>query len=224
MTWDAMAQKFVVPRARVPYVSPHGEVHGVRLKLFGRSRPSDPARILLAGMFGNGLLLLYWASGKEFPDTPCERLDVFDVQFLTTFGRTFPTEPAGLGVGQAFAFGPRERLFFDQHPLSFVALSRTTKPDHHRPEHRVAAGAASQCGVPALEEHKLVEVGTRQAERPFGFQTKKATFPELFATFNTDGVTDDPEDHDLAALADLMALAGAVHGFGIHIHRVSSRS
>ena len=177
MTWDAMAQKFVVPRARVPYREP--------ARRGSRRSPQAlwPQPTVRPGPNTSGrhvrqwLAAPYWASGKEFPDTPCERLDVFDVQFLTTFGRTFPSEPAGLGVGQAFAFSPRERLFFDQHPLSFVALSRTTKPDHHRQEHRVAAGAASQCGVPALEEHKLVEDGTRQAEWPFGFRTKKATFP-----------------------------------------------
>ena len=216
MTWDALAQKFVVPRVRVTYVSSHGEIHVVRLKLFRRSRPSDPARILLAGMFGNGLLLLYGASGKQFPYTPRERPDVFDVQFLTTFGCTFASEPSGLVVGQAFLFGPRERLFFDQHPLSLVALSRTTKPNHNRPERRVAAGSTGQRSISAPEENKLVEVGTRQAESPFGFQTKKATFPELLATFRADGVTDDPEDNDLVPLLHAF---GAVHGFGIHIHR-----
>lgn len=182
MTGHAARQKFVVPCVHMPYVSPHREIDGLRLKLFGCSRTTDPARVLLARVFGHRLLLLGRAPGKEFPYALRERPDVFRIQFLTTFSRTLPSPLTSLGVGQAVPFRSRERLFFDQHALPLVALARTAKANHHRPERRVAVGSSSERGISTSEKHQVIEIGARQAVRSLRLDTKKAPLPELFAT------------------------------------------
>lgn len=161
MTRHATCQKFVVSRVRVPYMSSHREIDSVRLKLFGCGRTADSARVLLTGVFGDGLLLLHWAPRKQFPHAPRECLDVLDIEFLTTFGRTFPSQPSGLGVGQALLFGPCQRLFLDQHTLSLVAFSGATKTDHDGPERRVAAGSSGESGIPTLKKNEVIEIGAR---------------------------------------------------------------
>ena len=71
ITRHATCQKFVVSRVRVSYVSSHSQIDGACLKLFGCSRTADAARVLLTGVFGNGLLLL--GIGQAFLFRPSQR-------------------------------------------------------------------------------------------------------------------------------------------------------
>ena len=100
---------------------------------------------------------------------------------LTPFSRALPSQSTSLGVGQAFLFRPRERLLFDQHALSLVALAGTAKAHHDGPQRRVPAGSSSQCGISALKEHQVIEIGATQAERPLCLHAKKAAFPKFLA-------------------------------------------
>jgi hypothetical protein len=123
MTRHATCEQIVILRVFVPYVSSNGEFDRVSLKVFGRRCPPHPARVLLAGVFGNGLPFLRRATGKQFPNSLGKRADVCGIEFLPALRCTLPRQLSRVGVGQAFAFGPRERLFFDQQSLSLVAFS-----------------------------------------------------------------------------------------------------
>ena len=54
----------VVPCVHMSDVSSDRKCDGLRFELLGGSGPADPTRVLLAGVFGNRLLLLCRASRK----------------------------------------------------------------------------------------------------------------------------------------------------------------
>ena len=162
MTRYAAGQKPVVPRVHVPDMSPHCQSDGGRLKLFGRSSTTNPAGVLLAGVFSNRSLLVGRTPRKQFPYAVRERPDVFHIKFLPTFGRAFPSQSTSLGVGQALQFGSRERLFFDQHTLPLVALARTAETNDHCAKRRVAAASPSdRGGISTSKKHQMIEIGAR---------------------------------------------------------------
>jgi len=60
----AARQMLVVPCVHMSDVSSDRKCDGLRFELLGGSGPADPTRVLLAGVFGNRLLLLCRASRK----------------------------------------------------------------------------------------------------------------------------------------------------------------
>jgi len=133
-------------------------------------------------VFGNRLSLVDRTAGKPFPDAVRERMDVFHIQFLPTLGGAIPSQSTSLAVGQAFPFGSRERLFFDQHTLPLVALARTAETNHDGPERRVAAGAPSERSISTAKKHQVIEIGACEAKRSLRFHPKKAALSEFLAT------------------------------------------
>ncbi len=109
------------------------------------------------------------------------------------------SESTSLGVGQAFLFGPRERVFFDQHTLSLVALAGAAKAHHDGAERRVPASSASQRGISTLKKHQVIEIGASETERPFRLHAKKASLPKLVTALGTGRVTHDPEHNNLVS-------------------------
>ena len=132
MTQYAAREELIVPRMHVADVSSHREFDGVTLQLFRRSRAADAARMPLTGVFGNRVLLLSGAFGKQFSYSVCKRRDVFHIQFFTTFRRSFPRQPSRLGIGEAFLFATRQSLFLDQYSLALVPLARATETNDNR--------------------------------------------------------------------------------------------
>jgi hypothetical protein len=87
--------------------------------------------VLLAGVLGDGPLLLDGAPGKPITHSLGEGGEILGIVRLTPFSRALPSQPTRVGVGQAFLFRPCERLLFDQYTLSLVALAGTAKAHHH---------------------------------------------------------------------------------------------
>ena len=106
--------------------------------------------------------------------------EILGIMRLTPFSRPLSRESTSLGVGEAFPFGPRERVIFDQHTLSLVALAGAAKAHDDGAERRVAAGSASQRGISTLKKHQVIEIGASETERPFPLHAKKASLPKLF--------------------------------------------
>ena len=153
--------------------------------------------VLLAGVLGDGLLLLERTPGIQLAHAAGERGEILGVVRLTPFPSTLPSQPTRLGVGQAFLLCPFERQLFDQHALSLVALARATEAHDHRPERGVAAGSSSERRITALKEYQVIEIGAREAQRSVGFHAKKATLPECLTALRTGRVANDPEHDNL---------------------------
>jgi hypothetical protein len=139
--------------------------------------------MLLARVFGNRLLLLVGTPGKELSDTPRERTHIRGIELSTPFGRPLPRTLTGISIREAFLFRPRQRFFFDEHTLSFVAFACATETDDDGAERRVAACASGERGVAPLEKHQMIEISARQTQWPFCLQTQKAPLAELLSTF-----------------------------------------
>ena len=187
-------------RVDVSDVSANGEFDRTGLQLFRRRRPANAARVFLAGVLGDCLLPLDGAAGEQIAHAPCERGEILGIVRLTPFSRALSSQSTSLGVGEAFLFRPHERVLFDQHTLSLVALAGTAEAHHHGLKRRVSAGSSSERGISTLEEHQVIEIGATQAERPFHLQSKKAPFRKLVAALRANRVTDDPEHDNLVSL------------------------
>jgi hypothetical protein len=161
-------------------VSPNGKIDRACLELLRRRRPADPARVLLTSVLGDGPPLLDGAPGKQRGHALGECGEILGIMRLTPFSRPFSRESTSLGVGEAFLFGPRERVIFDQHTLPLVALAGAAEAHDDGAERRVAAGSASQRGISTLKKHQVIEIGASETERPFGLHAKKASLTELF--------------------------------------------
>ncbi len=130
-----------------------------------------------------------------------------------------PRQPPGLGVGKALLFRPRERVLFDQHTLSLVAVPGTAEPHHHGAQRRVLARAACQRGISTLEEYQAIKVGARQAEGPFPFHAEEAPLRKLPAALGAGGHPHDPEHDDLVVPLGLSGACGGARDRGGRTHR-----
>jgi hypothetical protein len=169
----------------VPDVSPNGKIDRACLQLLRRRRPADTARVLLTGVLGDGPLLLDGAPGKQSGHALGERGEILGIARLTPFSCPLSSESTSLGIRQAFLFGPRERVIFDQHTLSLVALAGTAKAHDNGAQRRVAAGSAGQRDISTLKKHQVIEIGASETERPFPIDAKKASLPKLFTALGT---------------------------------------
>ncbi len=84
---------------------------------------ANPARELLAGVLGDCPLLVDGTPRKPVAHALGERGEILGIVRRTPFSRALTSQSTSLGVRQAFLFRPRERLPFDQHTLSLVALA-----------------------------------------------------------------------------------------------------
>jgi len=194
---DPTRQEFVIPRVCVSYVCANGQFDRTRLKLLGGSRAADPTRVLLARMLGNRPLLVTWTPGKQLAHAPRELLDVLGIELLTPFGGTLANQLPGLGIRQTFLFRPCERRFLYQHTLPLVPLPRTAETDDDGTEGRIPARSSRERRIATRQEHEMIEIRTREAQRPFRFQSEEAPLAKLFATLFADRVSDDPKHDDL---------------------------
>src|SRR5688572_11609142 len=148
------------------HVSPNSELDCAGLEFFRGRRPANPARVLLARMFGNRPLLLGRATRIQLADAFRKRPYVLRIELPTPLRRAPSNQTTSLGIRQAFPLSARKRFFVDQHALSLIALSRPAKADDSRTQCRVTTSSASKCGISTLEEHQVIEVGAAQAKGP----------------------------------------------------------
>jgi hypothetical protein len=71
------------------------------------------------------------APRKQIAHALGEYGDILGIVSLTPFSRALARQSTSLSVGQAFLFRSQDRLLFDQHTLSLVALAGTAKAHHH---------------------------------------------------------------------------------------------
>jgi hypothetical protein len=179
---DPARQEFVIPRVRMPYMCTNGQFHRTRLELFGGSRAAYSTCVLPARVFGNRPLLVLRTPGKQIAHAPREALDVLGIEFLTTFCSALAGQPSRLGIREALLFRACESGFFYQHTLSLVPLPRTAEPDYHCTKRRIPPGAPRERGIATRQEHEMIEIGTVEAQWPFGFHPEEAPFPKRFTT------------------------------------------
>ena len=85
---------------------------------------------------------------------------------------------------QALGLGALERLLLNQQSLALVLLARTAPLEHHGGEPGVLAGAPREGRIAGGEKHKVVEVGTGEAEGTTIAGQKDPRPPaEIFVTF-----------------------------------------
>jgi hypothetical protein len=133
-------------------------------------------------VLGNCPLLLAGAFGKQRAHALGECGEVLGIVRLTPFCRPLSSQSTSVRIGQAFLFGPRERVMFDQYTLSLVTLARAAEAHHDSAERRVSTGSASQRSISTLKKHQVIEVGASETERLFRLHSKKASLPEFLPT------------------------------------------
>ncbi|OGA71445.1 MAG: hypothetical protein A3G81_15770 [Betaproteobacteria bacterium RIFCSPLOWO2_12_FULL_65_14] len=167
----------------VPHMRANRQLDGGCLEVASCSRTTDPPRVLLAAVFGNRLSFLDWTGWEQFRHALREALDVLGVERLPPFGGALAGQSPRFGVGQALLLRSRERPLFDQHALPLVAPPRTAEAHDDRAQRRIARGTPSERGVPARQEHEMIQIRTSEAQRPFPLEAKKAPLAKFFATF-----------------------------------------
>ena len=78
--------------------------------------------------------------------------------------RFAPPSP-GVGIGEAFALGLLDRVALDEDALALVAPACAAEADHDGAEAARPPGTAGQRGVATGQEHELVKVDAREAQR-----------------------------------------------------------
>lgn len=127
-------QQLVVAGVTVTDRSRDGRLHRVRVEGTPRGASPDAPAAGCGRMVGDGLRPCRRAAREQAGDLPYERGLQLDVLLGPPGRLTLPARPPGRLVGQALPLGPRERLVFDQDPLTLVALARSAEADHHRRE------------------------------------------------------------------------------------------
>ena len=108
-------------------MSHHGKFHSLRVKLLRRGRTPNPIGILLARMFGNRLLGVAGAPWKDLTNASRKCFDVRAIECGAPLRAALPCHATALGIRQALLFRPNQRLFLDQHALTFVPLPGATE-------------------------------------------------------------------------------------------------
>lgn len=129
---------------------------------------------------------------KQLANTMRERVDVFHINGLAPFCRTFTSPRTRFGIRQAFLFCSCESRLVDQYALPFVPLSRAAEPDHDGAELRVTTRPACQRNITSRQKHEMIEIRALKTQRPSRVHAEKAPLPELLATFGAGGVANDP--------------------------------
>jgi hypothetical protein len=94
-------------------------------------------------VFGNCQLLVAGTPGKQLTDSPRKGFHVQGIKLFTPFGGPFPGSLPGICSGKTFFFRSRQRLFFYENALAFVAFAGATKTVDDRTKSRVAVRTSS---------------------------------------------------------------------------------
>ncbi|HYN08192.1 MAG TPA: hypothetical protein VES67_12440 [Vicinamibacterales bacterium] len=127
-------------------------------------------------MFRNSPLFFARTPGQQVTHSLSERLDVFGIELLTPLGGSLASELSRVGIREALLLRSHERRVLDEHTLPLVPLARPAETDDDRSKGRMAAGSPRECGITPSQEHEMIEIGTREAQRSFRFQSQEPPF------------------------------------------------
>ena len=125
-------------------------------------------------MICDGLALRGRAAGKQLAQPPRKLVYVALIILLAPQRRPLPRALAHIFVSQTLLLGSIESGPLNEQPLTFVSSTRPAEPDYDSRKRRMLAGAASERGIAAGQEHEVVEVGAGETESLLSLHAQQA--------------------------------------------------
>jgi len=97
-------------------------------------------------------------------------------------------------VLNAFVLGFLEGGFFDQDALAFIVAPSPAELDDHRGKRAVLLGASCERSITTGQIDEVIEIGAREAQRPFFFHEEKIALPQCLTALDTLRVAKNGKD------------------------------
>jgi hypothetical protein len=164
----ASCEKTVVFSFGVTDMGQHREIDGGVIEALGRGGSANPVAVLPTGVLGDGALSPGRAPRISSPHLLRESLHVLAISSPRILRARKRPSRAGRRICDAGGLGAFEGLLLDQKALAFVATPGSAPFQYDGPKRGCLLGTPGERGISSREKLEVVEVGTGQAQGPFG--------------------------------------------------------